>query len=77
MKFGVDFFNFFNKTQFRGDSISTSLSNGGTLCDAASPCAGYANDTIKWSSSQVQGNFGQLTNDRGPREIQYGLKIDF
>jgi hypothetical protein len=25
----------------------------------------------------VQGNFGQLTNDRGPREIQYGLKIDF
>jgi len=77
MKFGVDFFNFFNKTQFRGDSISTSFSNGGTLCTAASPCAGYANDTIKWDSSQVQGNFGQLTNDRGPREIQYGLKIDF
>ena len=25
----------------------------------------------------VQNNFGQVANDRGPRQIQYGLKIDF
>jgi hypothetical protein len=77
LKFSVDFFNFFNKVQFRGDSINMSLSNGGTVCDAANPCAGYANNTLKWDPSLVQGNFGQLTNDRGPREVQYGLKLDF
>jgi hypothetical protein len=26
---------------------------------------------------QVQSSFGQVANDRGPRQIQYGLKIDF
>jgi hypothetical protein len=78
MKFSLDFFNFFNKVQFRGDSINMSLSGtGGTVCTAASPCAGYANDTLKWNSSQVSGSFGQLNNDRGPRELQYGLKFDF
>jgi hypothetical protein len=96
MKFSVDFFNFFNKTQFRGDSINTSFSNTGVTCytttptstgdahsinNANGPCFGYALNTLAWnplvSSGLVQGNFGQLTNDRGPREVQYGLKIDF
>jgi hypothetical protein len=96
MKFSVDFFNFFNKTQFRGDSINTSFSNTGVTCytttptstgdahsinNANGPCFGYALNTLAWnplvSSGLVQGNFGQLTNDRGPRELQYGLKIDF
>jgi hypothetical protein len=78
VKFSLDFFNFFNKVQFRGDSINMGLSGaGGTVCDAATPCAGYANDTLKWSPSLVSGSFGQINNDRGPREVQYGLKIDF
>jgi len=25
----------------------------------------------------VQSTFGKVANDRGPRQIQYGLKIDF
>jgi len=82
IKFSLDFFNLFNKAQFRADSIGTTLSSGGTLCDAASPCAGYANDTIKWipagqPGAQVQGGFGLIGSDRGPREIQYGLRIEF
>ena len=106
LKFSVDFFNFFNKVQFRGDSINTSLSNGGNVCGVGAStnpltpwCAGYADNTLFWKTTsttwalpdsacttppcsatlpgQVQGNFGQVSNDRGPREVQYGLKIDF
>jgi hypothetical protein len=121
VKFSMDFFNFFNKVQFRGDSINMSLSGGGNVCKAGAsadpnqPWCGngpdtsgvthglYADHTLFWKANPVtyllpatapqcvaggvpcnvtvgggvQGNFGQLNNDRGPREIQYGLKIDF
>ena len=106
MQFELDFFNFFNKTQFNSTGMNLSLSNGGTVCgvgsstNAATPwCAGYADNSIFWKTAsttwtvpatatcpapctttipgQVQGNFGQVANDRGPRQIQYGLKIDF
>ncbi len=76
-KFSMDFFNLFNKTQFIATQINRNLSNSGTVCTAASPCAGYANDTLKWDSSQVQGNFGVNSAARDARQIQYGLRIDF
>src|SRR5207302_4177582 len=40
IKFSLDFFNLFNKTQFRADSIGTSFASGATLCYSVSPCAG-------------------------------------
>jgi hypothetical protein len=83
-KLSVDFFNLFNKTQFRADTINESLSGtGGTVCNATSPgatvtaCPGYANDSLMWSPSGIQGTFGLNNADRGPREIQYGLRIEF
>ncbi len=76
-KFSMDFFNLFNKTQFIATSMNLNLSNGGNLCTAASPCPGYANDTIQWDSSFVQSDFGANTAARDAREIQYGLRIEF
>jgi hypothetical protein len=76
-KFSLDFFNIFNKTQFIATAMNLNLSNTGNVCSAASPCAGYANDTIQWDQSQVQGDFGVNTAARDPREIQYGLRIEF
>ena len=73
----MDFFNIFNKTQFIATSINTSFSNNGTVCTALAPCAGYANDTLKWDPSLVQGNFGVNSAAKDGRQIQYGLKIDF
>lgn len=76
-KFSFDFFNAFNKAQFIATAMNLNLSNGGTVCTAASPCPGHANNTLQWDSSQLQGDFGVNTAARDPRQIQYGLKIDF
>lgn len=46
-------------------------------------CPGYANDTIQWTptpgvtSYQVNQNLGKATQDRPPRQIQYGLSLTF
>jgi hypothetical protein len=95
MQFRLEFFNIFNKTQFRGDSINGSgntgaFSTGGQACVTAAElampvCAGHAVNTVGWSFAgngstiPAYGNqfFGQAGNDRGPREIQYALKINF
>ncbi len=82
MQFEMDFFNFFNKTQFNSTGMNLSLSNGGVLCTgtATDPagCAGHPVDSIFWDRSvQQQTSFGKVENDRGPRQIQYGLKLDF
>lgn len=46
-----------------------------SLPATASQCAGVAcSYTIPGA---LQGNFGQVANDHGPRQIQYQLKIDF
>ncbi|MFZ0320077.1 MAG: carboxypeptidase regulatory-like domain-containing protein [Candidatus Sulfotelmatobacter sp.] len=110
MQFELDFFNFFNKTQFNSTGMNLSLSNSGTLCavgassDPNEPwCAGHVDNSIYWNNtpttwslpatapecatagaacsftigSQQQTSFGKVENDRGPRQIQYGLKVDF
>jgi len=100
-KFSMDFFNLFNKTQFRADQIGTGLSgSGGTVCyddstpgnpdpnnfshsvnNPASPCFGYSQYSLAWNNGQGGtggvGTFGMVTGDRAPRQIQYGLKIEF
>jgi hypothetical protein len=79
-KFSMDFFNLFNKAQFRADSININFSNGGTDCfqgTTSAACSGYAPNTLAWNSSLVQQSFGHISSDRGPRNIQYGLKVEF
>src|SRR6266542_1569804 len=83
VQFRMEFFNFFNTTQFRADQINNQLAGSATACTAAAPCAGYAVNTVQYNcASDGQGNFGQAGSngspgDRGPREIQYALKISF
>jgi hypothetical protein len=96
LQFRMEFFNLFNKVQFRPNSADTSgidsnIATAGIACttanigDAASPCFNHAVNTVGWSfgpnpqDGVIYGNqtFGQATADRGPREIQYGLKIIF
>jgi hypothetical protein len=81
MQFEFDFFNLFNKTQFNSIGMNLDLSNGGVLCTAGATnpgCASLPVNSVYWDRSvQQQTNFGQVENDRGPREIQYGLKLDF
>jgi hypothetical protein len=91
LQFRFEFYNLFNKAQFRTDSIDTNINdhavgcNAGNINVANSPCFGHAVDTLGWSfganqfSGNVYGNqsFGLVRNDKGPREIQYALKINF
>jgi hypothetical protein len=111
LQFELDFFNFFNKTQFNTIGMNLSLSNNAVACgvgassDPNQPwCAGHANNTAYWTAggssfnmaagsaecatlgpnactvsigALQQSSFGQVENTRDPREIQYGIKIDF
>jgi hypothetical protein len=126
VKFSMDFFNLFNKSQFIATSINTNLSALSKVCDAAALadpvnqpwCSGgadeagqsfgaYAVNTLFWknfntvwgpfpvgspncapngdpnqqpcnlSFNQVQGNYGQNSATKDPRQIQYNLRIQF
>lgn len=70
-QFRLEFFNLFNKTQFRADKINNNLGNGQGSYDKAT-------NTLIWDpAAGTQTSFGQSTLTRGPREIQYALKISF
>jgi hypothetical protein len=96
LQFRMEFFNVFNKVQFRSNSeditgIDTNLINNAVACnagninDTGSVCFGHAINTVGWSFGAnphdgiAYGNqtFGQAQHDKGPREIQYSLKIEF
>jgi len=94
VQFRLEFFNIFNKVQFRGNSpditgIDNNLAIQGTGCvagnvgiaptpDAPNPCFGRPINTVAFDFGR-DGNssFGQAQSDKGPREIQYALKITF
>ncbi|HEY1263963.1 MAG TPA: carboxypeptidase regulatory-like domain-containing protein [Terriglobales bacterium] len=96
LQFRMDFFNLFNKVQFRGNSeditgIDTNLVDSGFACTAiaqnpssdtaaafAANCPNGVTNRINWDFAN-NGNvaFGQVQHDKGPREIQYSLKIEF
>jgi hypothetical protein len=76
LQFRMDFFNFFNKTQFRPNSqgfngVDTNLIGNNPHLEAAT-------NTVIWNpATDEKTTFGQVLSDRGPREIQYQLKIEF
>ncbi len=78
LQFRIDFFNLFNHTNFRGDA--TTMFNVNVNCGvpdasgAYSPCS-QSNNIITRQSVQDGSGFSFLT--KGPREIQYGLKLIF
>jgi hypothetical protein len=77
----MEFYNLFNKAQFRADQINSQLAGNAVACVNANPdpaCAGHATNTVAWNFAANGNNtFGQSSGDRGPREIQYALKISF
>ena len=83
MQFRVEFFNGFNKVQFRADQNNFQLANQAAGCTNAvlvfnTNCTGHAVNTVAFNYARDgQGNFGRITGDRGPREIQYALKFTF
>jgi hypothetical protein len=89
VQFRMEFYNLFNVVQFLGNfqdtgNINAILSNSVLACTAAnigdhtSACFGKPVNTTTWDANNTRNpSFGQATKDRGPREIQYGLKINF
>src|ERR1043166_5269657 len=61
IQFRAEMFNLFNHTNFNGFDAGL-----GAGFDAAGHFTGFTN-----------GNFGRLTTDRGPRNIQFGIKFNF
>jgi hypothetical protein len=87
LQFRMEFYNFFNTPQFRADQINLQLASGAAACTSPNvvnpACAGHSLNTTAWNfASNGQANFGQAGSsgtpgDRGPREIQYALKLNF
>ena len=90
IQFRLEFFNLFNKAQFQPNSadasgVEVNLVDTGTACTAAlvvdntSPCFGRPANTILWDfANNGNQNFGQVGGPtKGPREIQYSLKVTF
>lgn len=66
IQFRVEMFNLFNHTNFNGFDPGLGLSPN---FDAS----GKFNGTF----ARTNGNFGHLNSDRGPRNIQFGIKFNF
>ncbi|HEY1265120.1 MAG TPA: carboxypeptidase regulatory-like domain-containing protein [Terriglobales bacterium] len=90
-QFRVDFFNVFNKTQFLGNNygntrINNFLDNNTSVivCTATgvtnfpTACPNGVTNRVSWDPAAMESSsFGQVTRDKGPREIQYQLKFEF
>jgi hypothetical protein len=87
VQFRMEFYNLFNKVQFRADQIDLQLADHATAClpgNVIGACTGHADNTVAFDFD-TQGrktSFGRAGStgapgDRGPREIQYALKIIF
>jgi hypothetical protein len=87
LQFRIEFFNLFNRVQFRADQLNTTLATDGYACtinnvgDAnfGTRCPNGVTNIVSWDrATEGDPNFGSLDSpDRGPREIQYALKITF
>jgi hypothetical protein len=71
IQFRMDFFNIFNRAQFLGDSQGFSPLNPNF--DSS---AGVGTGNVV-TSQTINSSYGVSNKDKGPREIQYGLKFTF
>jgi carboxypeptidase family protein len=75
-RFGVQFraemFNAFNRANFIFNNANGGLSFNNTATSPTDPC----NGTVS-ACGRAASNFGLITGNRGPREIQFGLKLTF
>ena len=72
IQFRMDFFNVFNHVQFLGNAQGATYINN--VIDT-NPGATLTGNVV--TSYVPNPNYGVATRDKGPREIQYGLKISF
>jgi hypothetical protein len=77
VQFRLEMFNAFNHTQFRADSLQNNmnLNAGGGVVACGSAACSPTNNVV--TSFVRNGGFGQSGTTRGPREIQYALKLVF
>ena len=77
VQFRLEMFNAFNHTQFRADSLQNNMflnTGGNPVACGNAPCSA-TNRVI--TSFVPNGGFGRSGTTRGPREIQYALKLVF
>lgn len=90
LQFRFEFYNLFNTTQFLANTTGTAnigniLSNSVAPCGVTTPgavnspnCGSLPANTVTWDANNTRNSsFGVATKDRGPREIQYALKLTF
>lgn len=81
LQFRLDFFNLFNHANFRGDFINQGPVYPSANCGAPDAGGAYApcgpTNNIVTHQSAAQSGIGYSTLTKGPREIQYGLKLIF
>lgn len=75
VQFRLEMFNAFNHAQFRGDSVQNNMN----IVGGAVTCGGVAcSATNNLITGEIKNpNFGRASQTRGPREIQYALKLNF
>jgi hypothetical protein len=66
IQFRAEMFNLFNHTNFNGFDPGLGL-------NVNRDASGKLDGTF----TQTNGNFGKLNSDRGPRNIQFGIKFNF
>jgi len=80
LQFRAEMFNFFNHVNLTGVTNGLSFGNiSDPLVPGGDPCngKGVRSDGKLSTCGAAAGNFGSLTGNRGPREIQFGLKFTF
>jgi len=77
LQFRVDGFNAFNHAQFQGASSFFNTIYTPTVACGANPCSPANNVIQTTNTAGINPSFGKSTLTRGPRELQYGLKVYF
>ena len=76
IKFSMDMFNIFNHANFTGNGFSNGYSGSNLVCgNGPTPVCSPTNNVV--TAGGGGGTFGQATQVRPGRELQYGMKITF